>query len=149
MANYERALINRVARTGQINTLMAEGIREEHFSSDDVRKIWRFMTDHYRQYKIAPAFDTVYEQFPEWNFEISGESVAFLKDKFKKEVMYRYGAEAVMRISEELSNTESDQEVDQMFMEESRRLATILPTAKLHAFKDMDKRIWEYENPFD
>ncbi len=149
MADYERALISRIARTGQVNTLMAEGIREDHFSDDRVRKIWRFMTDHYRQYKIAPAFDTVFEEFPDFNFEVSGESVQYLKDKFKKEVMYRYGADAVIRISEELANPDSDQEVDQMFMEESRRLATILPTAKLHAFKDMDKRIWEYENPVE
>jgi len=147
MPDYERALISRVAKTGQISTLMAEGIREDHFSNDTYRKIWRFMTDHYRQYKIAPAFDTVYEEFPDFNFETSGESVQFLKDKFKKEIMYRYGAEAVIRISEELANPESNLEVDAMFMEESRRLASILPTAKLHAFKDMEQRIFEYENP--
>ncbi len=147
MPDFERALISRVAKTGQINTLMAEGIREEHFASDQVKKIWRFMTDHYRHYKIAPEFDTVFEEFPDYNFETSGESVQYLKDKFKKEVMYRYGAEAVIRISEELSNPESSQDVDELFLEESRRLATILPTAKLHAFKDMPKRIFEYENP--
>lgn len=147
MADFERALISRVAKTGQINTLMAEGIREDHFASESVRKIWRFMTDHYRQYKIAPEFDTVYAEFPDFNFETSGESVQYLKDRFKKEVMYRYGAEAVIRISEELSNPESSLEVDELFLEESRRLATILPTAKLHAFKDMEQRIFEYENP--
>src|SRR3970040_3204305 len=149
MPDYERVLISRVARTGQVNTLMAEGIREDHFSDERIRKIWRFMTDHYRQYKIAPEFDTIYAEFPDFNFEVSGESVAFLKDKFKKQVMYRYGAEAVIRISEELANPDSEQGVDQMFMEESRRLATVLPTAKLHAFKNMEKRIWEYENPVE
>jgi replicative DNA helicase len=147
MPDYERALISRVAKTGQINTLMAEGIRDDHFGNDQVRKIWTFMTDHYRRYKIAPEFDTVYEEFPDFNFETSGESVQFLKDKFKKEVMYRYGAEAVIRISEELANPESEHDVDELFLEESRRLATVLPTAKLHAFKDMPSRIYEYENP--
>ena len=147
MPDFERALISRVAKTGQVNTLMAEGIREEHFSNDAVRKIWRFMTDHYRRYKIAPTFDTVFEEFPDYNFESSGESVQYLKDKFKDEVMYRYGSEAVVRISEELAKDKPSQPIDEMFMEESRRLATILPSAKLHAFKDMKKRIHEYENP--
>lgn len=145
--DYEKLLISQVAKTGQINVLMAEGIREEHFSDDRLRKIWEFMSDHYRRYKIAPSFDIVYHEFPDFNFETSGESVNFLKDKFKKEVMYRNGAEAVLRISEELANPESTYEVDQLFMEESRRLATILPTAKLHAFKDMEQRIDLYENP--
>lgn len=147
MPDFERALISRVAKTGQINTLMAEGIREEHFSNDKVREIWRFMTAHYRRYKIAPTFDTVFEEFPDYNFESSGESVQYLKDKFKDEVMYRYGSEAVVRISEELAKDKPAQPIDEMFMEESRRLATILPSAKLHAFKDMKKRIYEYEHP--
>lgn len=147
--DFEKALISRVARTGQINNLMAEGIREEHFSEERLRKIWKFMTDYYRHYKIAPTFDIVYEEFPDFNFEVTGEPIQYLKDKFKKEVMYRYGAEAVIRISEELANPESDFEVDQLFMEESRRLATVLPSAKLHAFKDMPKRIEQYENSDD
>lgn len=145
--DYEKALISRVAQTGQINNLMAEGIREDHFSDEKLRKIWRFMTDHYRRYKIAPTFDTVYAEFPDFNFETTGESVQYLKDKFKKQVMYRFGVEAVMRISEELAKPDSDQDVDQLFLEESRHLTTVLPTAKLHAFKDMHQRIHEYENP--
>jgi len=143
--DYEKALISRVAQTGQINSLMAEGIREDHFSDDKLRKIWNFMTEHYRRYKIAPSFETVYAEFPDFNFETSGESVNYLKDKFKKQVMYRFGAESVIRISEELANSESEYEVDQLFMEESRRLATVMPTAKLHAFKDMEQRIAKYE----
>jgi replicative DNA helicase len=149
MPDYEKALLSRVAQTGQINTLMAEGIREDHFSDDRLKAIWKFMTDHYRKYKIAPTFDTVYEEFPDFNFETSGESVNYLKDKFKKQVMYRYGAESVIRISEELANPDSSYDVDQLFMEESRRLATVMPTAKLHSFKDMDQRIYEYENPLE
>jgi len=143
--DYEKALISRVAQTGQVNVLMAEGIREDHFSDEKLRKIWNFMTDHYRHYKIAPTFETVYAEFPDFNFETTGESVAFLKDKFKKEVMYRVGAEAVLRISTELANKDNKYDVDQLFMEESRRLATIMPTAKLHAFKDMEQRIADYE----
>jgi replicative DNA helicase len=142
--DYERLLLSRVAQTGQVNQLMAEGIREDHFSDDRLRKIYKFMTDHYRRYKIPPTFDTVYAEFPDFNFETSGENVSFLKDKFKKQVMYRFGADAVIRISEELADPDSEIDVDQLFMEESRRLATILPNASLHSFKDMDKRIQQY-----
>lgn len=146
MPDYERALISRVAQTGQINSLMGEGIREDHFADERIRKIFSFMTDHFRRYKIAPEFETVFNEFPDFNFETSGESIEFLKDKFKHQVMYRYGAEAVIRISEELADQDSKIEVDQLFMEESRRLATVLPTAKLHAYKDMKERIKEYES---
>jgi len=142
--DYEKLLLSRVAQTGQINQLMVEGIREDHFSDDRLRKLYKFMTDHYRRYKIAPTFDTVYHEFPDFNFETSGETVAFLKDKFKKSVMYRFGADAVIRISEELANSDSELDVDQLFMEESRRLASVLPNAKMHSFKDMPDRIQQY-----
>lgn len=145
MPDYERLLINQVARTGQVNSLMAEGIREDHFADEDLRKIWKFMTEHYRRYKIAPTFDTVYMEFPEYNFELSGESVQYIKDKFKRQIMRRYAAESLLQIAEEIDDPISEYEVDSLFMEHSRRLATILPTSKLHAFKDMEDRIAEYE----
>lgn len=104
------------------------------------------MVDHYRRYRIAPTFETVYENFSDFNFESSGESVNYLKDKFKQQIMYRYGAEAVLRISEQLAEPDLDTEIDEMFLEESRRLATIMPTAKLHSYKDMADRIHKYEN---
>lgn len=145
MPDYEKMLVNQVARTGQINSLMAEGIRDDHFKDDELKKMWKFMTDHYRRYKIAPSFDTVYMEFPDHNFEISGESVQYIKDKFKRQIMRRYAVESLTQIAEELDDPASEYEVDSLFMEHSRRLATILPTSKLHAFKDMEHRIAEYE----
>lgn len=143
--DYERQLIDSVAKTGQINLLMAEGIKENHFENEIIGNIYRFLADHYKKYKIAPTFDVVQAEFPLHTFEPSGDSVEFLKDRFKREVSNRYARAAVVDIAEKLDDPNIE-DVDTIFMEHSRHLATILPSAKLHSFKNMQERIVEYEN---
>jgi len=143
--DWERQLIDSIAKTGQISNLMSEGIREDHFENESNGEIFKFLTEHYREYKIPPIFDTVQAEFPLHAFEPTGESVQFLIDKFKKQVLRRYAAESLIDIAEKLDDPKNEEDIDSLFMEHSRRLATVLPKAKLHSFKDIEHRIAEYE----
>lgn len=143
--NWERQLIDTVAKTGQIHALMTEGIKQEHFEDEVVSKIYSYLVNHYRKYKFPVSFEIIQAEFPLHTFEPTSESVKFLIDKFKVQVTRRYTAEAIMDIAEKLDDPENDKQIDSIFMEHSRRLATTLPSSKIHSFKDMEKRIAEYE----
>jgi len=143
--DYERLLIAKTAQTGRIQNLLATGIRDDHFLDEELQAIFRFMADHARSYRQAPSFQTVQEQFPLHNFEVTDESVDYLRDQFFKGVMRRHAIDAIRDLAEVVDDPEQVGNIDSLFLEKSRELATIAPQAKLHKFSDMLQRIEEYE----
>lgn len=147
--DYERLLINKVAQTSRIENLLLEGIREEHFYDLELREIFNFMVEHYKKYKQPPSFNTVKTQFSLHNFEITDESIDYLRDKFLKQLKWRFAVDSVRDIAGLLDDPEKCENVEEIFLERSRALAQLVPSASMARLSNLEERILEYEKPLN
>lgn len=143
--DYERLLIAKLAQTGRIHTALAEGIREDHFTDESLGEIFTFLSTHARKYKQAPSFATVRNEFPNHNFELTDESMDYLREQFVIQIKRRRAIEAARDLAVALDDPEQVGQIDQLFLQKSRELAQIVPSAGLHRFSNMQERIEEYE----
>jgi replicative DNA helicase len=142
----ERLLISKMAQTGRVQKLMLLGIGSEHFNEDSSREIFEFCAEHAKNFRQAPSFKTVRESFPEYNFEISDESFDYILDQFQLGLKRRYSIQAIRDLADAVDNDELAKNIDFHFLEKARELTNMLPASQVHRFKDIDKRILEYEN---
>ncbi len=143
--DYERKLINAVAQRSNVESLLLDGIREEHFADEEHIEIFKFMTAHFRKYKSSPSLEVVQNEFPGHLFETEQDTLQYLKDEFMKVVKRRYAMIAVHELADALDDDELVGDIDALFLEKSRELAQIVPVTQLSKFSDMDKRITSYE----
>lgn len=147
--DYERLLISKVAQTMRIESLLLEGIREEHFYDLELKEIFNFMVEHYKKYKQPPSFKTVKERFPLHNFEILEESVDYIRDKFLKQLKWRFAVDSVRDIAGLLDDPEKCENIEEIFLERSRALAQLVPSASLARLSNLEERLIEYEKPLN
>lgn len=147
--DFERKLVNAVVQRSNVESLLLSGIKEEHFSDEENREIFTFMTEHFRKYKTSPSSEIVGEAFPDHLFETEQDTLQYLKDEFLKVVKRRYAMIAIHELADALEDGELVGDIDALFLEKSRELAQIVPVAELSRFKDMDKRIVAYESGED
>lgn len=148
MADYERLLLAKTAQTGKIENLLLEGIREDHFYDDEIKDIFSFLVDHYRSYNQPPSFSTVRESFPGHNFEITDESVDYLKDKFIKQLKWRFATDSLRDIAQSIQNgPDNCGNVEELFLERSRALAQLVPSSSMERLSNLESRLLEYEKP--
>jgi replicative DNA helicase len=147
--DFERKLVNAVVQRSNVESLLLSGIKEEHFSEEENREIFTFMTEHFRKYKTSPSAEIVSNAFPDHLFETEQDTLQYLKDEFLKVVKRRYAMIAIHELADALEDGELVGDIDALFLEKSRELSQIVPVAELSRFKDMDKRIVAYESGED
>jgi len=147
--DFERKLVNAVVQRSNVESLLLSGIKEEHFSEEENREIFTFMTEHFRKYKTSPSSEIVSNAFPDHLFETEQDTLQYLKDEFLKVVKRRYAMIAIHELADALEDGELVGDIDALFLEKSRELSQIVPVAELSRFKDMDKRIVAYESGED
>lgn len=139
-----------MAQTSRIETLLLEGVREEHFYDLEIKNIFNFMVEHYKKYKQAPSFSTVKESFSLHNFEVTDESVDYLKDKFLKQLKWRFAADTVRDIARMLDDgPDKCGNVEEIFLERSRELSQLVPSANMARLSNLEERLLEYEKPYN
>jgi replicative DNA helicase len=143
--DYERKLINKVAQSSNIESLLLSGIKEEHFAEEEHRDIYAFLAKHFRDYKVSPSLEITKEAFPDHLFEIETDALEYLKDEFLKLVKRRSAMTAIRDLAEAIDDPEQVGEIDALFLEKSRELSQVVPVAQISKFKDMDTRIAKYE----
>ncbi len=144
--DYENLLINKVCQTGRLQDLMLQGVSVAHFEDDTHKEIWTFMTDHLKKYKQAPSFKTVQTKFPYHNFEIVDESITYLQEQFFKQIKRRNAIDAIRDLAQAIDDEEQVGQIDELFLEQSRKLAQTFPSEKVARFSEIDQRIQEYES---
>ena len=143
--DFEKCLIDKVTQTGNIDFLLSSGIRENHFTKEENKKIFSFMVDHFRKYKVSPSLETMRTEFKDHLFELNTESLEYLTDKFLTQVKRVYAMTAIRELAEIVDDDKLAPDIDSLFLEKSRELATIIPKSTFSKFSDMERRIQEYE----
>lgn len=145
MADIEKLLIDKIAHTGSVEKILIAGLNEDSFEDEDLRKIFLFIVSHFRKYKLSPTLQTIKEKFPEHLFEISQDSLEYLKDEQINLIKRRAAMSALYELAEAIDDPELVPQIDYLFLEKGRELTQLVPGTTYSSFKDMDKRIAEYE----
>lgn len=145
MANVEKLLIDKIAHTGSVEKILIAGLNEDSFKDESIRDIFIFIVAHFRKYKISPTLQTIKEKFPKHLFEISQESLEYLKDQQVNLIKRRAAMGALYELADAIDDPELIPSIDYLFLEKGRELTQLVPGTTYSSFKDMDKRIEEYE----
>jgi replicative DNA helicase len=143
--DIERVYINKIARTGTIESSMSAGIRDSHFEDQSLAQIYAFLSEHTRKYKGSPSLEVIRERFPGHNFESTSDSVSYLRERFIRHTKQRFARESLVEIAKQLDDPDVADEVDSILLGEARRLSMLVPTSEVTKFSDIHKRIERYE----
>jgi replicative DNA helicase len=81
-ADNEERLISRAIRDRDITPLLEAGVKPDWFYNEDVRQVWRFITQHREKYSEVPTAVTVKDNFPNFNILKVEDDVQYLLDAF-------------------------------------------------------------------
>ena len=80
--DIERALLTKAIQSGQLQRLISKGINSSHFYNEETREIWNSCLKHLRKYKSSPSFDAVKNYHPDFQFQVSSDSLEYLFERF-------------------------------------------------------------------
>jgi replicative DNA helicase len=85
MSRTGEKLLSKIIQTNDPQAILRFNIRAEHFRTDEERKALRFIKDYAAKNRnIAPPFDTVIENVPDFNYEHNvGDSYDYLVAELK------------------------------------------------------------------
>lgn len=142
----ERTLLSRVAQTGEVQELVALGIRDDHFADQTGRDAFRFMVEHAAKHGKAPSFPLIKQEFEDYDFPLVQDATSWCVDRFVDGLKRRKTRESLEAIAEATDDPAQVGSLDQLFAEESRKLMTWLPSiVRVERMSDMEKRIEEYD----
>ena len=106
--------------------------------------MFEWLVDHVRRYKDAPSIEAVQMRFPEWEQQHSSDSIQFLVDRFIVTIKRREAQDLIVDLAKAADDPVRSEEIDMLFLEASRRLATIVPSSRVERFSNMQERVERY-----
>jgi replicative DNA helicase len=95
----EHRLLSKVIRDREIIPVIEQGIKDDWFVDEDLRRVWKFVRDHYSKYSVVPTPETVKDNFPNFMMYNIEESLEYLIDTmvtFRRNMLTRNGIQDVM-----------------------------------------------------
>jgi replicative DNA helicase len=143
----EQRLVSKVIRDRVIIPVIEQGIKDDWFLDDDLRRVWKFIREHYANYRVVPTPETVKDNFPNFTMYNIEESMDYLIDtmvNFRRNMMTRNGLQDVM-----LKMSQNDHEAA---LSEMSKTVTevnsqgVIGTTHVDLTVNSDQRFEEYEN---
>jgi replicative DNA helicase len=143
----EYRLLSKVIIDRNIIPVLEQGIQDDWVVDDDLRRVWKFVREHYGRYREVPTYTTVRDNFP--NFEAINveDSIDYLIDKmveFRRRSLALVGANSVVEL---LRTNDHEAAVNEM----SKTVTLVneqgqIGTHHIDLSKDPTNRFLEYEN---
>lgn len=143
--DVERVLITKIITTGLLEDAISKGLRDDLFYDDECREMWDYLREHMMKYKSPPSLAAVKADMPNFELEHVQDSLEYLIDRFIRVAKRRLANEMVVELAQACDDPERSDNIDQEFLEVSRKLATLIPSTEVSRYSDADKRIKEYE----
>jgi replicative DNA helicase len=143
--DVERAIVSKIASTGDVESVLADGIRVDHFISEDCRQLFRYIVEHKRLHRLPPSLEAIKSDNPNFEFFFSQDALSYLIEKMKVLVKRRLADELLDQLAQACDDPDMAKDIDLHFLDVSRQLATIVPTTRIASFKEIEPRIAEYE----
>lgn len=99
MYDVETRLVHKALRERTIIPILERGIKDDWILDDDLRRIWKFMRDHFSNYREVPTLDAVLENYPAFSIVEVDDSLDYLIDKMvkdRRQMVTRNGLQVVI-----------------------------------------------------
>jgi len=98
-ADNEYRLVSKIILDRNIIPVIESGIKDDWIVDDDLRRVWKFIRDHYANYREVPTAIAVNDNFPNFKTLKVEDSLDYLIDKmveFRRRTITRNGVESVV-----------------------------------------------------
>lgn len=146
-ADNEYRLVSKVILDRNIIPVLERGIKDDWIVDDDLRRVWKFVRDHYANYREVPTATAVVDNFPNFKVLKVEDTIEYLIDKmveFRRRSITRNGVENVV---EQLN--QNNHEAALLEMSKAITLVNeqgVVGTTHVDLTRDPDARWAEYEN---
>ena len=92
----EYRLVSKVIRDRVIIPVIEKGIKDDWIVDDDLRRVWKFVRDHYAKYREVPTATTVRDNFPAFKILDVQDNIDYLIDQtiaFRRKTLTKNGIE--------------------------------------------------------
>jgi archaellum biogenesis ATPase FlaH len=146
-ADNEMRLVSKVIVDRNIIPVLEKGIKDDWIVDDDLRRVWKFVRDHYANYREVPTAVAVNDNFPNFRPLNVEDSLDYLIDKmveFRRRTITRNGVENVVQ---ELNLNNHEGALSEMSKTVTLVNAQgVVGTTHVDLTRDPDKLWDEYQN---
>lgn len=143
----EYRLLSKIILDRDIIPVLEAGIKDDWVVDDDLRRVWKFVRDHYSKYTEVPTITTVKDNFPNFNVLKVEDTIQYLIDQmiaYRRKTLTMQGASVVVS---QLQRNEYEQALSEM----QKTVALVndqgsVGTTHVDLTKDPAKRLEEYKN---
>lgn len=143
----EHRLVSKVIAERHIIPVLERGIKDDWIVDDDLRRVWKFVREHYTNYREVPTAVTVKDNFPNFQIIKVEDTIDYLIDTmvaFRRNMLTRNGLQEVME-----KMTLNDHDAALMEMGKTISIVNdqgVVGTTHVDLTRDPDKRWAEYES---
>lgn len=143
----EYRLVSKVIVDRNIIPVLERGIKDDWIVDDDLRRVWKFVRDHYANYREVPTAVTVVDNFPNFKILKVEDTIDYLIDQmvaFRRRTLTRNGIEVVL---EKVTNNDHEAALTEMSKTISKvNEQGVIGTTHVDVTKNPDAFLEEYEN---
>jgi hypothetical protein len=99
-ADNEMRLVSKVIVDRNIIPVLERGVKDDWIVDDDLRRVWKFVREHYAEYREVPTAIAVNDNFPNFKPLKVEDTIEYLIDKmveFRRRTITRNGVENVVQ----------------------------------------------------
>lgn len=112
--DIEIRLIHKVIQDRTIVPVLERGIKDSWILDDDLRRVWKFIRDHYSSYREVPTLDAVQENYPNFKPIEVDDSLIYLIDKTVKDRRLMVARNGLQTIIEKWEKDDTDAALAEM-----------------------------------
>ena len=94
--------------------------------------------------RMRPRWKPCRSRLPDWEQHHHSDSIQYLIDRFIATIKRREAQELVVELAGCRDDPERAEKIDMLFLEASRKLATIVPSSRVERFSNMQERVERY-----
>lgn len=110
----EYRLVSKIISDRNIIPVMEAGVKDDWIVDDDLRRVWKFIRDHYAKYSEVPTYTTVKDNYPSFQALKVEDTIDYLIDQmvaFRRKTLTLQGAEQVI---EKLQTNDHESAINEM-----------------------------------
>lgn len=143
----EYRLVSKVIDDRNIIPVVEQGIKDDWIVDDELRRVWKFVREHYANYREVPSIIAVTDNFPNFKAIKVEDNLEYLIDKmveFRRNRLTRNGLEVVL---EKMGHNDHEQALTEMSKTVTEVNAQgVIGTTHVNVTTDAEKRFEAYEN---
>ena len=99
----EYRLVSKVIADRNIIPVLERGVKDDWIIDDDLRRVWKFVREHYVSYREVPTIVAVVDNFPNFKVLNVEDTIEYLIDKmveFRRRSITRSGIQNVVQLAQ-------------------------------------------------